>query len=53
MEFLINVALLIGILGASAVITQWFSGRMYNRCAQCKTLNAKRRKQCRACGLEL
>ena len=53
MEFLINAAVLIGILGGSAVITQWFSGRMYNRCARCRALNAKRRNQCRVCGLEL
>ena len=50
MELLINILLLVGTLGGSAFITQWFTGRMYNRCPRCKGLNAKRRSQCRLCG---
>jgi len=50
MELLINLVLLVGILGGSALITQWFTGKMYNRCSRCRGLNAKRRSQCRLCG---
>jgi len=43
------VALLLGILILSALITNWFARTMYNRCAACGTLNARRRDNCRAC----
>ncbi|MFN8005821.1 MAG: hypothetical protein U0V70_02085 [Terriglobia bacterium] len=52
-DLLLNAAVLLGILGGAAVFTQWFSRRMYNQCARCHALNAKRRKQCRVCGMEL
>ena len=52
-EILLNVALLLGILGLSAVLTELFARKMYYRCRQCGTLNAKRRSQCRACGQPL
>ena len=52
-DTLLSIAVLIGILLASALITSWFARTMYNRCAGCGTLNAKRRAQCRACGREL
>ncbi|MDQ3919376.1 MAG: hypothetical protein M3348_12965 [Acidobacteriota bacterium] len=49
-DTLVSVLVLVGILAASAVITSWFARTMYNRCASCGTLNAKRRAQCRSCG---
>lgn len=52
-DALLSVAVLGGILVASAVITNWFARAMYNRCPDCGTLNAKRRTHCRACNREL
>jgi hypothetical protein len=49
-DTLLSIVVLIAILGASALITQWFARNMYNRCAGCGTLNAKRRANCRECG---
>jgi hypothetical protein len=49
-EILINLSFLIVIFGGSALITQWFTGKMYNRCSRCNGLNAKRRSECRLCG---
>ena len=40
-DFLLNAAVLIGILGVSAFITGWFTRTMYIRCAACGTLNAQ------------
>ena len=48
-DLLINAAVLVGILGLSAVLTELFARKMYNRCPQCGALNAKRRAQCRRC----
>jgi hypothetical protein len=48
-NLLLNLAVLIVILGSSAIITGWFARTMYIRCADCGTLNARRRTQCRAC----
>jgi len=48
-DFLLNAAVLIGILGVSAFITSWFTRTMYIRCAACGTLNARRRRECRSC----
>lgn len=53
MQTLLGFALLAAILIVSALITNWFARTMYNRCAQCGTLNAKRRTQCRACEQEI
>jgi hypothetical protein len=50
---LLSVALMLGILIASALITNWFARTMYNRCAACGTLNARRRDNCRACNAKL
>lgn len=44
-----SAALLVAILGLSAVITQWFARTMYKRCADCGALNARRRTRCRIC----
>jgi uncharacterized OB-fold protein len=44
---------MLGILIASALITNWFARTMYNRCAACGTLNARRRDHCRACNAGL
>jgi hypothetical protein len=52
-ETLLSVAVLVVILLLSALITNWFARTMYNRCAACGTLNAKRRAQCRACQHDL
>ncbi len=51
-DFLINAALLIGILGASAFITNWYASA-YITCKSCQTMNAKRRRECRRCGAPL
>ncbi len=48
-ETLLNLLLFVGILGLSAVATQLFASRMYNRCHHCGSLNAKRRERCRVC----
>ena len=52
-ETLLNVALVIAILGGSALITQLFARVMYITCPKCRTLNARRRVECRQCGWEL
>jgi len=52
-DTLLSLAVLVGILGLSAVFTEWFARRMYYRCRKCATLNAKRRAQCRHCGEKL
>ena len=49
-ETLLNVALAIGILGGSALITHLFARAMYLTCPKCHTLNARRRVRCRHCG---
>ena len=49
-DTLLSLALLAGILVVCAVFTELFARKMYNRCAQCKNLNAKRRSACRVCG---
>ncbi|HEV7797945.1 MAG TPA: hypothetical protein VGO73_07310 [Pyrinomonadaceae bacterium] len=50
---LLNLVVLVGILGLSAIITAWFARTMYIRCVGCGTLNARRRRQCRSCQKEL
>jgi len=52
-DVLLNLVVLFGILGLSAIITAWFARTMYIRCLSCGTLNARRRTQCRACQKEL
>ncbi|HVQ37752.1 MAG TPA: hypothetical protein VMS31_09475 [Pyrinomonadaceae bacterium] len=52
-DLLLNLVVLVGILGISAIITTGFARAMYIRCTGCGTLNAKRRRQCRACHQEL
>jgi hypothetical protein len=52
-DTLLSVLVLVVILGVSAFITSWFARTMYNRCASCGTLNAKRRANCRSCGAEM
>jgi hypothetical protein len=48
-DFLINAALLVAILGSSALLTNAFTRRMYYKCSNCGSLNAKRRTHCRVC----
>jgi hypothetical protein len=45
--------LLVAILAASALMTHFFARAMYLTCPRCRTLNARRRVQCRNCGWEL
>lgn len=47
---ILNAVVFVGILGLSAAMTQLFARKMYNRCAKCGNLNAKRRSNCRICG---
>ena len=49
-DTLLSILVFVGILVVSAVITNWFARTMYNRCAACQTLNARRRTHCRNCG---
>ncbi|MBI2818681.1 MAG: hypothetical protein HYX73_01765 [Acidobacteria bacterium] len=53
METLLNLLVFVGIMGAAAVFTELFTRKMYYRCGNCATLNAKRRSQCRQCGQAL
>ena len=48
-DTLLSILVFVGILFVSALITNWFARAMYNRCAACGTLNARRRAHCRAC----
>ena len=52
-DTLLSLFVLVAILVASALVTNWFARAMYIRCAACGTLNAKRRTHCRACQHEL
>lgn len=49
-ETLLNAALVLAILGLSAVATHLFARAMYVTCPKCRTLNARRRSVCRSCG---
>ena len=49
-DSLTNVILAVAILGGSYVIMHFFARAMYVRCADCHTLNARRRDVCRSCG---
>jgi hypothetical protein len=49
-DTLLNAALAIVILGGSALLTHLFARAMYVTCQKCRTLNARRRSQCRSCG---
>ena len=50
METLLNLLVFVGIMGTAAVFTELFTRKMYFRCRNCATINAKRRSQCRQCG---
>jgi rRNA maturation endonuclease Nob1 len=45
-----SIALMLVILGTSWFFTEWFTRKMYYRCRNCITINAKRRIHCRKCG---
>lgn len=49
----LQIALAVAILGGAAVITHLFARAMYVTCPNCRTLNARRRDQCRKCGHSL
>ena len=49
-DTLLSVVVLVVILLASALVTNWFARTMYNHCPACRTMNAKRRDKCRNCG---
>ncbi len=53
MESLLAGLLVAAILAVSALVTHLFARAMYLTCPQCRTLNARRRIHCRACGREL
>lgn len=48
-DTLLNIAIAVAILGGSYAIMHFFARAMYVRCESCATLNARRRKSCRAC----
>jgi len=50
---LAQIGLAIAILGGAGVITHFFARAMYITCPKCRTLNARRRLQCRGCGEDL
>lgn len=52
-DTLLSLLVFVAILVVSALVTNWFARTMYNRCAACGTLNARRRTHCRACQQEL
>jgi len=52
-ETLEQIVLAAAILGGSALVTQAFARAMYVTCVRCGTLNARRRRECRRCGLPL
>ncbi len=52
-DILLNVALVVIIAGSGAVFTQIYCKLAYFTCADCKSLNAKRRSECRNCGAPL
>lgn len=45
-----QIALAVLILGGAYLVTHLFARAMYVVCPQCRTLNARRRRQCRKCG---
>jgi hypothetical protein len=49
-ETILGLIVMAAILVASAWLTNWFARTMYNRCAGCGALNARRRTHCRSCG---
>lgn len=53
LDTLLSIAVLGGILVLSAVLTNLFTRKMYFKCGQCGSLNAKRRAHCRICGEQL
>lgn len=46
---MLTVLVLIAVFGGAALITNLFVAWMYNRCAECGSLNAHRRTHCRVC----
>lgn len=50
---LVQILLAAGILGLSALVMHLFARAMYLTCPKCRTLNARRRVQCRNCAWEL
>jgi hypothetical protein len=52
-ETLLGLLLVVTILGVSAVLTHLFARAMYLTCPNCRTLNARRRTQCRKCGQKI
>ncbi|MDE2925134.1 MAG: hypothetical protein OXT71_01905 [Acidobacteriota bacterium] len=50
---ILSVLVVVGILVGCALLTQLFARVMYRRCPECGILNARRRWQCRQCGVPL
>lgn len=49
MDFLLNLALVVFVLGSGWVATQLYVKNAYYKCSVCGNLNAKRRSECRVC----
>jgi len=50
---LLEIVLVVAILGGSALLTHLFARAMYVTCPKCRTLNARRRMNCRRCNEDL
>ena len=50
---ILSILLVVAILGGCAILTQLFARVMYRHCPECGILNARRRLQCRKCGIPL
>ena len=50
MRTLLEIVLVVAILGGSALVTHLFARAMYVTCPKCRTLNARRRSECRQWG---
>jgi len=52
-DTLITIAVVAAVLILPLLVTNLFVRKMYYRCASCRSLNAKRRINCRVCGERL
>lgn len=52
-DILWNVALVVFIAGSGIAFTQIYCKHAYAACPACKSLNARRRSECRKCGAPL
>jgi rRNA maturation endonuclease Nob1 len=52
-DTLLTIAVVVAVLVLPLIITNLFVRKMYYRCSACRSLNAKRRTNCRVCGDDL